>query len=52
MGTFVVPTLNLFQKLTIPGKKYPPKTPINIARKIHRVRYLSRKDNLFIILVL
>jgi hypothetical protein len=30
------------QKAAMEGKKYPEKTPINIARKIHRVKYLSR----------
>ena len=29
--------------LAIAGKKYPEKTPINIARNIQRVRYLSKK---------
>jgi hypothetical protein len=30
------------QKAAIEGKKYPDPTPINIARKIQRVKYLSR----------
>lgn len=30
------------QNVAIPGKKYPEKTPVNIARNIQRVRYLSR----------
>ena len=33
---------NEFQNVAIAGKKNPEKTPINIARKIHNVRYLSR----------
>jgi len=35
------------QKSAMAGKKYPDKTPIAIARNIHRVRYLSRNFNLF-----
>jgi hypothetical protein len=34
----------------MPGKKYPEKTPINMARKIHRVKYLSRNFKRFFIL--
>jgi hypothetical protein len=34
------------QKAAIDGNKYPEKTPINIAKKIHRVTYLSRKLSL------
>jgi hypothetical protein len=29
---------NEFQNAAIDGKKYPEKTPINIARKIHKVK--------------
>jgi hypothetical protein len=47
MGMFVVPELMEFQNVATPGKRYPVKTPENIARKIQTVRYLSRKDSLF-----
>jgi hypothetical protein len=30
------------QKEAMDGKKYPENTPRNMARKIHRVRYLSK----------
>jgi hypothetical protein len=33
---------NEFQNDAIEGKKYPEKTPINIARNIHNVRYRSK----------
>jgi hypothetical protein len=38
IGMFVVPLWKEFQKPTIPGKKYPEKTPMNIAKNIQRVR--------------
>jgi hypothetical protein len=34
------------QKVAITGKKYPEKTPINIARKIQSVKYLSKNFSL------
>jgi hypothetical protein len=37
---------NESQNFAIAGKKYPEKTPINMARNIQRVRYLSRNFNL------
>jgi len=48
IGIFVVPELNEFQNPATEGEKYPHNTPTSIARKIQRVRYLSRKDNFFI----
>jgi hypothetical protein len=42
---------NESQKEAIPGKKYPEKTPRNIARKIHKVRYLSKNLSLGFILL-
>ena len=39
------------QNAAIDGKKYPENTPINIARNIHNVRYLSKKLSLGFILV-
>jgi len=45
MGMLVVLSVDAFiesQNSAIAGKKYPEKTPINMARKIHRVRYLSK----------
>jgi hypothetical protein len=41
---------NESQNAEIAGKKYPEKTPINIARNIQRVRYLSRNFSLGFIL--
>jgi hypothetical protein len=38
------------QNAAIAGKKNPENTPINIARKIQRVRYLSRNFSLGFIL--
>src|SRR5665648_405466 len=49
IGIFVVLSGEDFsesQNVAIAGKKNPEKTPINIARKIQRVRYLSRIFNL------
>jgi len=37
---------NESQNEAIEGKKKPEKTPMNIARKIHRVKYLSRNFSL------
>jgi len=34
------------QNVAIEGKKNPEKTPINIARKIQSVKYLSRNFSL------
>jgi hypothetical protein len=45
MGMLVVLSGDVFiesQNWATPGKKYPDITPINMARKIHRVKYLSR----------
>jgi len=33
------------QNRAMEGNKYPDITPINMARKIHKVRYLSRNFN-------
>lgn len=49
MGILVVLSgedFNDSQKSAIAGKKNPEKTPMNIARKIQSVRYLSRNFNL------
>jgi hypothetical protein len=35
------------QNFAIPGNKYPESIPINIARKIQRLKYLSRNFNRF-----
>ena len=48
MGMLVVPELSESQNNEISGNRYPEKTPANMARNIHNVRYLSKKDNLFI----
>jgi len=45
----VVPAWKIFQKSTTPGNTYPHPTPINMARNIHSVRNLSRKDSLLLI---
>ena len=45
IGIFVVLSGDDFkdsQNLAIDGNKYPDNTPINIARNIQRVKYLSR----------
>src|SRR5688572_591247 len=47
-GIFVVPLENKLINLPEDGIKYPIPTPIAIARKIHRVRYRSRKLNFFL----
>ncbi|MCX6224280.1 MAG: hypothetical protein NTV01_05940 [Bacteroidia bacterium] len=49
MGMLVVPELIEFQKSATDGEKYPQSTPTSIARKIQRVRNLSRKDNFFMV---
>jgi hypothetical protein len=47
MGILVVPDERLFQKSATSGLNQPAITPVNMARKIHRVKYLSRNFNLF-----
>src|SRR5690625_4209082 len=47
MGIFVDPTLNLSTKSGVFGKKYPMEIPINIARKIHKVRFRFKKPIFF-----
>jgi len=42
IGIFVVPVEKLLQNLATFGLSHPAKTPINMARKIQRVRYRSR----------
>jgi hypothetical protein len=42
----VVPTENLPINDSTPGMKYPNDTPKTIAKKIQRVKYLSRKLSL------
>jgi hypothetical protein len=53
IGIFVVLSgedFNESQNAAIAGKKNPEKTPINIARNIQRVKYLSRNFSLGFIL--
>ena len=45
IGILVVPTWNWFQKSTTPGNTKPQPTPMNMARKIHSVKNLSRKES-------
>jgi hypothetical protein len=40
------------QKSATSGKKYPERTPIAIARKIHNVRNLSKNFSLVFILII
>jgi hypothetical protein len=47
-GIFVVPLEKELMKLEEEGKKLPIATPIAIAKKIHKVRYLSKKLNFFL----
>jgi hypothetical protein len=47
IGILVVPDDMLFQNLATLGLIQPAKTPINIARNIHKVRYLSRNFKRF-----
>jgi hypothetical protein len=50
IGIFVVLSgedFNESQNAAIDGKKYPEKTPINIARKIHSVKKRSKNFNRF-----
>ena len=49
-GILVVPDSNRCQKSVIPGLIYPMNTPMNIARNIHSVRYLSRNLSFVFIL--
>ena len=53
IGIFVVlagDDLSESQNVAIEGKKYPEKTPMNIARNIHNVRYRSKNLSLGFIL--
>jgi len=43
-----VPDENELMKVDDDGKKYPIATPTLIAKKIHKVKYLSKKFNLFL----
>lgn len=45
MGMLVVPTAMVSQKPAMAGARYPRNTPANMVRKIHRVKYRSKKDN-------
>jgi hypothetical protein len=47
-GILVVPSENELIKLEEDGIKYPIDTPIAMARKIQRVKYLSKKLNFFL----
>jgi hypothetical protein len=40
------------QNAAIDGKKYPDPTPINIARNIQSVRYLSKNESCFVVPIL
>jgi hypothetical protein len=51
IGIFVVPEDILFQNFDTFGLIQPAKTPINIARKIQRVRKRSRNFNLVFIII-
>jgi hypothetical protein len=44
MGILVEPLENLFIKPGVPGKIFPMSTPIAMAKNIHKLRYLSKKD--------
>ena len=46
IGMFVVPMLN-YQEALNAGMKFPNATPTIMARKIHTVRYLSKKLSYF-----
>jgi len=47
-GMFVVPVENELINVDEDGKKYPMATPKPIAKKIHKVKYLSKKPNFFL----
>jgi len=49
IGIEVVPTWNLVMNFTSPGDKYPEPTPSAIAKNIHRVRNLSKKESLAVV---
>jgi hypothetical protein len=50
IGIEVVPIVNFSKKVAKLGKKLPMATPKAIARKIHKVRKRSNKDNLGFVL--
>ena len=47
IGMLVVPLLKEFRIVGNVGMKYPIPTPIAMATKIHKVRFLSRKFSVF-----
>ena len=47
-GIFVVPFENELMNVEEDGKKYPMATPTDIAKNIHKVKYLSKKRNFFL----
>jgi hypothetical protein len=47
-GILVVPLENEFIIFDTLGLKYPIPIPINMAKNIHRVKYLSKKLNFFL----
>ena len=47
-GIFVVPVENELINADDDGKKYPMETPTAIAKKIHKVKYRSKKLNFFL----
>ena len=47
-GILVVPEENELMKVDEEGKKFPMATPMAIAKKIHKVRYLSKKPSFFL----
>lgn len=48
-GIFVVPEENELMNVDEDGTKFPIHKPTIIARKIHKVRYLSKKLNFFLV---
>lgn len=47
-GILVVPDEKELINADDAGKKYPIETPIDIAKNIHKVKYLSKKLNFFL----
>ena len=47
-GIFVVPLEKELMNVLLEGIKYPMPTPKAIAKKIHRVKFLSKKLSFFL----
>jgi hypothetical protein len=47
-GRFVVPFEKEFMNVAEDGKRLPIPMPMAIAKKIHKVKYLSKKLNFFL----